>query len=115
MVYPLELGGEEGGAVPLYKISTPTPASGNLQATQPGKPSCSPGLLGRLAVQMLDFWCSRALQNKWVLAKMYQKIKRLQACREVPKNYILLINKELLNSAQKKAKIQKPDKAPRCY
>ena len=29
------------------------------------------------------------------VAKIYQKIKKLQVCRETPKNHILLINKEL--------------------
>ena len=99
----------------MCKFPTPTLASGNLQANQLGKPPGPPGLLYLLAVRTRDFWCSRALENKWVLTKMYQKIKKLQVWRKTPKNHILLINKELLNSMQKKTEIQKPDKAPRCY
>jgi len=70
--------------VPLYKFPTPTLASGNPPAAQPGKP---PGLPAVLA---LDSWCSRALQNKSGFAKMDQKIKKLLVCREALKKSYLI-------------------------
>ena len=85
--------------MPLCKFPTPTLASGNPPAAQPGKPI---GLLGLPAVQTLDFWCSRALQNKSGFAEIYQKIKRLQVCREALKKSYLIDRERVIESEAEK-------------